>query len=76
MLVSNGAQQAIGLAASLFLERGDAVVVESPTYLGAIDIFSAQGARLVPVPTGLGLPAEDIDPGDWYAPEGTFPPAP
>lgn len=52
VLVSNGAQQAIGLAASLFLERGDAVVVESPTYLGAIDIFSAQGARLVPVPAG------------------------
>jgi len=31
---------------------------------------------LVPVPSGLGLPAEGIDPGDWYAPEGTFPPAP
>jgi DNA-binding transcriptional MocR family regulator len=52
VLVSNGAQQAIGLAASLFLERGDAVVVENPTYLGAIDIFAAQGARLVPVPAG------------------------
>ncbi len=54
ILVSNGAQQAIGLAASLFLEAGDAVVVENPTYLGAIDIFTAQGARLVPVPAGEG----------------------
>jgi DNA-binding transcriptional MocR family regulator len=52
VLVSNGAQQAIGLAASLFLAPGDAVVVENPTYLGAIDIFSALGARLVPVPAG------------------------
>ena len=54
VLVSNGAQQAIGLAASLFLAPGDAVVVENPTYLGAIDIFAALGARLVPVPAGGG----------------------
>jgi DNA-binding transcriptional MocR family regulator len=54
VLVTSGAQQAIGLAASLFLERGDSVVVENPTYLGAIDIFAAQGARLVPVPVGEG----------------------
>lgn len=50
VLVTSGAQQAIGLAAALFLDRGDPVLVENPTYLGAIDIFSAQGARLVPVP--------------------------
>jgi DNA-binding transcriptional MocR family regulator len=54
VLVTSGAQQAIGLAASLFLERGDSVVVENPTYLGAIDIFAAQGAHLVPVPVGEG----------------------
>jgi DNA-binding transcriptional MocR family regulator len=54
VLVTSGAQQAIGLAASLFLERGDAVVIENPTYLGAIDIFAAQGARLVPVPVNEG----------------------
>jgi DNA-binding transcriptional MocR family regulator len=54
ILISNGAQQAIGLAASLFVDRGDAVVVENPTYLGAIDIFAAQGARLVPVPARQG----------------------
>jgi DNA-binding transcriptional MocR family regulator len=52
VLVTSGAQQAIGLAASLFLDRGDPVVVENPTYLGAIDIFTAQGARLCPVPLG------------------------
>jgi hypothetical protein len=31
---------------------------------------------LIPVPAGPGMPAEAIDPADWYAPEGTFPPAP
>ncbi len=52
VLVTSGAQQAIGLAAQLFLQRGDAVAVESPTYLGAMDIFTNAGAHLVPLPVG------------------------
>ncbi|HTR03365.1 MAG TPA: PLP-dependent aminotransferase family protein [Thermoanaerobaculia bacterium] len=52
VLVTHGAQQAIGLAGALFLERGDTVVVEDPTYLGSIDIFAGLGARLAPVPVG------------------------
>ncbi|HET9794363.1 MAG TPA: PLP-dependent aminotransferase family protein [Thermoanaerobaculia bacterium] len=52
VLVTHGAQQAIGLAAQLLLRRGDAVVLEDPTYLGAIDLFEATGARLVTVPVG------------------------
>ena len=52
VLVTHGAQQAIGLAGALFLERGDRVVVEDPTYLGSIDIFAGLGARLEPVPVG------------------------
>lgn len=52
VLVTHGAQQAIGLAGALFLERGDTVVLEDPTYLGSIDIFAGLGARLEPVPVG------------------------
>ncbi|HEX9148535.1 MAG TPA: PLP-dependent aminotransferase family protein, partial [Thermoanaerobaculia bacterium] len=52
VLVTSGAQQAIGLVATLFLQRGDAVAVESPTYLGAMDLFTNAGAHLVPVPVG------------------------
>lgn len=52
VLVTHGAQQAIGLAGSLFVERGDAVIVENPTYLGSIDIFSGLSARLVGLPVG------------------------
>jgi DNA-binding transcriptional MocR family regulator len=52
VLVTHGAQQAIGLAGALFLERGDTVVVENPTYLGSIDIFASLGARLATVPVG------------------------
>jgi DNA-binding transcriptional MocR family regulator len=54
VLVTHGAQQAIGLAASLFVRPRDAVVLEDPTYLGAIDVFNSAGARLVPVPSPAG----------------------
>ena len=52
VLVTHGAQQAIGLAGALLVERGETVVVEDPTYMGSIDIFAGQGARLVTVPVG------------------------
>jgi DNA-binding transcriptional MocR family regulator len=58
ILVTTGAQQAIDLAARLLIGRGDTVVLEDPTYLGAIDAFTLAGARLAPVPplgpTGIG----------------------
>lgn len=50
VLITSGAQQAISLLAGHYIQRGDAVVVESPTYAGAIDAFSRAGARLIPVP--------------------------
>ena len=50
VLVTHGAQQAIGIAASVLLRPGDAVALEDPTYLGAIDVFTFAGARLVPIP--------------------------
>jgi DNA-binding transcriptional MocR family regulator len=50
VLTTSGAQQAIGLVAALVLQPGDVVVLENPTYFGAIDVFRSRGARLVPVP--------------------------
>lgn len=50
ILVTNGAQQAIALAARLLVSPGDEVILEDPTYPGAIDLFGAQRARMVPVP--------------------------
>jgi len=32
--------------------------------------------ELIAVPAAGGMAVDGIDPGDWYAPEGTFPPAP
>ncbi|MDQ6893602.1 MAG: PLP-dependent aminotransferase family protein [Acidobacteriota bacterium] len=50
ILVTNGAQQAIALAARLLVSPGDDVILEDPTYPGAIDVFGAARARMVPVP--------------------------
>jgi DNA-binding transcriptional MocR family regulator len=52
VLVTSGAQQAIALVANLLIESGDHVVLEDPTYLGAIDAFTSFGAHLVGVPFG------------------------
>jgi DNA-binding transcriptional MocR family regulator len=52
ILVTNGAQQAIHLLATHFVSRGDAVVVENPTYITGIDVFAGAGARLLTVPVG------------------------
>ena len=48
ILVVNGSQQAIDLAARLLIDPGDPVVLEEPHYQGARQIFRAAGARLVP----------------------------
>ncbi len=50
VLVVSGSQQAIDLVARLLLDRGDAVALEDPGYLGARQAFLAQGAALYPVP--------------------------
>ncbi|MGZ8604524.1 MAG: aminotransferase-like domain-containing protein [Actinomycetota bacterium] len=51
--ITTGAQQAIGLAAALYARPGEIVAVEDPTYLSAIDVFTAAGVRLLPVPVGV-----------------------
>ncbi len=51
ILVLSGSTQGIGLIGRLLLNPGDEVVVEVPTYLGAIQAFRALNARVLGVPT-------------------------
>lgn len=51
ILVTVGSQQGLDLVAKLFLDEGDVVVCESPTYLGAISAFNVFRPRWVEVPT-------------------------
>lgn len=49
--VTSGSQEGIFLVAQALLEPGDVVLVESPTYLAAVQAFGASGAHMVGVPT-------------------------
>lgn len=53
VLVTNGAQQALSLLARAFLTPGDRVLVEAPTYHGALEAFREQAAVLRALPVGL-----------------------
>ena len=50
ILVTNGAQQALHLVGSQIGGPGSGVVLENPTYIGAIDAFRTTGNRLLPMP--------------------------
>ena len=50
VLVTNGAQQALSLAMAFFVQRGEPVAMENPTYPGAIDAATAVGAQLLSIP--------------------------
>jgi DNA-binding transcriptional MocR family regulator len=50
ILIVTGSQQGLDLVARAFLRAGDEVIVEAPSYLGALQIFGAAGARLLGVP--------------------------
>src|SRR5713226_4853562 len=51
ILILSGSTQGIGLIGRFLLNPGDEVVVEVPTYLGAIQAFRALNARVLGVPT-------------------------
>ncbi|MBQ7907929.1 MAG: PLP-dependent aminotransferase family protein [Elusimicrobiaceae bacterium] len=44
LLVVSASQQGLDMTARIFLNRGDAIVTSSPTYLGALQAFAASGA--------------------------------
>ncbi len=48
--VVNGSQHALDLLLRLLSDPGDAVLVEVPTYFGALQCFQAWGVRLIGVP--------------------------
>jgi 2-aminoadipate transaminase len=50
LLVASGAIEGLELVSKTFLDAGDVVVVEAPTYLGAIMAFRGYDAQLVAVP--------------------------
>lgn len=50
ILITSGSQQALDLIGKVFINRGDRILVEAPTYLGALQAWNAYGAEYVTVP--------------------------
>ncbi|MBZ4645125.1 MAG: PLP-dependent aminotransferase family protein [Clostridia bacterium] len=48
--IISGAQQGIDVIAKALINHGDYVLVENPTYTGAIAVFKSRGAKIVGVP--------------------------
>jgi 2-aminoadipate transaminase len=62
LLITSGAIEALELIGKTFLDRGDLVVVEGPTYLGAIMAFRGFEADVVAVPMDEhGLQVDELE---------------
>ncbi len=56
-IVLSGSQQAMDLLSKLLCNDGDVVATEDPAFLGALNAFRSNGAKLV----GVGLEADGVD---------------
>ncbi|WP_035920592.1 PLP-dependent aminotransferase family protein [Frankia sp. QA3] len=59
VVVTAGSQQALDLLTRVFVDPGDVVVTEGPTYVTAINTFAAYQARIVHVP----MDGDGLSPG-------------
>jgi 2-aminoadipate transaminase len=50
ILFTNGSQQALDFIGRVFINEGDTIITEEPTYLGAIQAWNVYGPRYVTVP--------------------------
>jgi len=62
LMLTSGAIEALDLIGKTFLDRGDCVVVEAPTYLGAIMAFRGFETEIVAVPMDdAGLQVDELE---------------
>ena len=62
LLITSGGMEALELVGKSFLDRGDVVVVEAPTYLGAIMAFRSFEAEVAAVPIDAhGLDVDELE---------------
>src|SRR6266496_4344516 len=61
VLITSGSQQALDLIGKMLINRGDRILLEAPTYLGALQAFNVYGAQYVPLPVDEdGLQTEQL----------------
>ncbi|MFD2613644.1 aminotransferase-like domain-containing protein [Paenibacillus gansuensis] len=61
MILTTGSQQSIDLIARVYLDEGDTVLVENPTYLAALQVFQSRGVQVLAVESDEeGMITEDL----------------
>jgi 2-aminoadipate transaminase len=61
IVVTTGSQQALDLISKILLNEGDIVLTTNPSYIGALQVFQAYGARVETVSlSGDDLPADAV----------------
>ncbi|MEW9121755.1 MAG: PLP-dependent aminotransferase family protein [Thermotaleaceae bacterium] len=50
VMILSGSMQGLDFAARAFIQQGDVVLVEEPSFLGALQLFRLQGARVIGIP--------------------------
>ena len=63
VLITTGSQQGLDLVAKVLIDAGSRILVETPTYLGALQAFTP----MEPEVAGVGNDAEGVDLGDLQA---------
>lgn len=62
ILITSGSQQGLDFSARVFIDKGDVILVESPSYLGAIEAFKSCEPTFIEVPTDDGgMIMEELD---------------
>ena len=62
VLITSGSQQGLDLIAKAFINPGDKIVVESPTYMAALQTFRMYGAEFIEAPVDAdGVMADELD---------------
>lgn len=51
IIITSGSQQGLDMSGMLFINKGDVVLFETPSYLGAVNALKAHEAELVAIPT-------------------------
>ena len=62
LIITNGSKQGLSLVMNHYLQAGDWIVTESPTYYGTLDIIENIGARTIGIPMqGSGMNLELLE---------------
>ncbi|MCC6148429.1 MAG: PLP-dependent aminotransferase family protein [Anaerolineaceae bacterium] len=70
ILITSGSQQALDLLGKIFINPGDRILVEDPTYLGALQAWNAYGAEYITIPSDEnGMITETLEAALRYGPK-------